>query len=76
MPLFAECCVIIPCSTIEDFPSRLDPAGARSLLGGLTAVWHPRLIAEIGSAPTWHRSDDLPPPMATANESSDDFAVP
>ncbi len=63
MPPFAECCVIIPCSTIEDFPSRLDSAGARSLLGGLTVAWHPRLIASMRRAPSWHRSDDSPPPI-------------
>ncbi len=60
MPPFAECCVIIPCSTIEDFPSRLDPAGARSLLGALTAAWHPRLLASTGRTPDWQRSDDAP----------------
>ncbi len=70
MPLFAECCVIIPCSTIEDFPSQLDPAGARSLLGGLTAVWHPRLIAATRRTPTWHRSDDLPPAVSVSIDST------
>lgn len=63
MSPFAECCVIIPCSTIEDFPSRLDSAGARSLLGGLTAAWHPRLIAATRRGPSWHRSDEVPPPI-------------
>lgn len=63
MPPFAECCVIIPCSTIEDFPSRLDSAGARSLLGGLTVAWHPRLIAATRRTPSWHRSDEAPPPI-------------
>lgn len=62
MPSFAECCVLIPCSTIEDFPSRLDHAAARSLLGTLTAAWHPRLLAQAGRLPTWHRADDLPAP--------------
>ncbi len=63
MPPFAECCVIIPCSTIEDFPSRLDSAGAQSLLGGLTAAWHPRLLAATRRTPSWHRSDEAPPPI-------------
>ncbi|MCM2370082.1 hypothetical protein [Aporhodopirellula aestuarii] len=71
MPLFAECCVIIPCSTIEDFPARLDPAGARSLLGGLTAVWHPRLIAGSRRTPTWHRSDDTPPAISANSDAED-----
>lgn len=62
MPSFAECCVLIPCSTIEDFPSRLDHDAARSLLGTLTAAWHPRLLAQAGRLPTWHRADDLPSP--------------
>lgn len=60
MPPFAECCAVIPCNTIEDFPTRLDSAGARSLLGGLTAIWHPRLIAASGRTPTWYRADESP----------------
>lgn len=60
MPPFAECCAVIPCNTIEDFPTRLDSAGARSLLGGLTAIWHPRLIAGSGRTPTWYRADEMP----------------
>ncbi|MCC9640949.1 hypothetical protein LOC71_01595 [Rhodopirellula sp. JC740] len=60
MPSFAECCVLIPCSTIEDFPSRLDHDAAKSLLGTLTAVWHPQLLALTGKIPAWYRADDVP----------------
>ncbi|WP_146577511.1 hypothetical protein [Neorhodopirellula pilleata] len=55
--------MVIPCNTIEDFPSRLDSNDARSLLGGLTAAWHPRLIAATGRTPTWHRADEMPSPI-------------
>lgn len=69
---FAECCVVIPCNTIEDFPSRLDSNDARSLLGGLTAAWHPRLIAATGRTPTWYRADEMPSPVRPKKLDSDD----
>ncbi|MEO9592515.1 hypothetical protein [Rhodopirellula bahusiensis] len=40
----------------------MDHDAAQSLLGTLTAAWHPRLLAQAGRLPTWHRADDLPSP--------------
>ncbi|MEM6777287.1 MAG: hypothetical protein AAF670_06495 [Planctomycetota bacterium] len=61
MTSIVECCVLIPCSNVEDFPSQLAQSDARSLLGCLTAAWHPRLIAQTGRAPSWHRGDETVP---------------
>ena len=70
MPIFAECCVLIPCGTIEDFPTKLGHSGAKSLLGALTAAWHPHLLADIGRLPTWSRADE-PPAFSTQSLRTD-----
>src|SRR6056297_138874 len=63
MPLIEECCVLIPCNTLEDFPSRLSGPHATGLLGAWSAPWHPALIATTGKLPTWCRADTPPSPM-------------
>ena len=60
MPLFDECCVLIPASTLEDFPSDLSDSDARSLLAAWTILWHPSLLAECGQLPVWCRADSPP----------------
>lgn len=63
MPPFDECCVLIPASTLEDFPSKLSDADARSLLAGWTVLWHPSLLARTGQLPAWYRADGPPDPL-------------
>lgn len=60
MSLFDECCVLIPVSTLEDFPSELSDVDARSLLAAWTILWHPSLLAETGQLPVWCRADSPP----------------
>ncbi len=60
MPIIEECCVLIPCHTLEDFPSSVSQTHARSLLAAWSAPWDPRLIAAMGKIPTWCRAD-VPP---------------
>lgn len=60
MPIIEECCVLIPCHTLEDFPSSVSSTHARSLLAAWSAPWDPRLIAATGKIPTWCRAD-VPP---------------
>jgi hypothetical protein len=55
---------LIPCHTLEDFPSFLDEGDARSLLAAWTTPWHPVLIATTGRLPSWHRADSIPEPLA------------
>ena len=63
MPPFDECCVLIPATTLEDFPSDLSDFDARSLLAGWTVLWHPRLLAKTEQIPTWYRADAPPEPQ-------------
>lgn len=69
MPDFDECCVLIPVSTLEDFPAKLPDADARSLLAAWTVLWHPRLIAQTGQTPVWYRAD-APPNYSIADAPS------
>ena len=58
----AECCVLIPVSTLEDFPSDLNDHDARSLLAAWTVLWHPQLVARSEQVPQWYRADAPPEP--------------
>lgn len=60
MPLFQECCVLIPANNLEDFPSQLSDSEAQSLLGAWTVLWHPSLLAEMEQIPAWYRADSPP----------------
>jgi alpha-mannosidase len=62
MPVFEECCVLIPTATLEDFPSDLSDYDARSTLAAWTVLWHPQLLATTGQLPTWVRADSPPEP--------------
>jgi alpha-mannosidase len=63
-PAIEHCVTLIPCHTLEDFPSYLEETAARSLLAAWTAPWHPRLIAMIGRLPSWARVDSVPEPLS------------
>ncbi|TWU31015.1 hypothetical protein [Novipirellula artificiosorum] len=60
MPAYDECCILIPASTLEDFPSDATDADARSLLAAWTVLWHPELIAKSEQTPAWYRADGPP----------------
>ncbi|MEC8475216.1 MAG: hypothetical protein VXZ38_11225, partial [Planctomycetota bacterium] len=60
MPLFQECCVLLPATNLEDFPSQLPSQEACSLLGAWTVLWHPSLLAEMEQLPAWYRADAPP----------------
>jgi alpha-mannosidase len=62
----ATCTVLLPCHSLEDFPSWSDGEEASSLLAAWTAAWHPRLLSALGRLPDW-ASIDSPP--GTAPES-------
>ena len=59
---FDESSVFIPASTLEDFPADASDSDARSLLGGWTVLWDPRLLAQSEQLPTWYRADSPPEP--------------
>jgi len=60
MPLFQECCVLVPATNLEDFPTNLPDAEAESLLSAWTVLWHPSLLAEMEQLPAWYRADTPP----------------
>ncbi|QDT06784.1 hypothetical protein K227x_52000 [Rubripirellula lacrimiformis] len=62
-PSFDECCLLIPASTLEDFPVKLSDDDARSLLAAWTVLWHPRLLAQTEQTPAWYRADSPPDPI-------------
>lgn len=62
--MYDECLVLLPCSTLEDFPRQTSETYARGLLAAWTGAWHPRLLAAIGKLPQWGRADTLPPTLA------------
>ena len=55
-----EVCVLIPTSSLEEIPTAVSDAEARSLLAAWTVLWHPRLIADSGQIPVWYRADSPP----------------
>jgi alpha-mannosidase len=61
---FDEASVLLPCHSLEDFPTHYEGAAAEGLLAAWSALWHPRLLAECGRLPTWHRADGPPDALA------------
>jgi len=57
---YEDLIVLIPCHSLEDFPTELPDAEAASLLNSWVIPWHPQLIAAAGVVPRWHRADDPP----------------
>ena len=55
---YNELIVLIPCHSLEDFPTELGEEPASSLLNGFSILWHPALLASTGAFPKWERSDD------------------
>jgi hypothetical protein len=53
--------VLLPCHTLDDFPTWLEESEAEGLLAAWTAAWHPAVIAASAGPPAW-ASVDLPPP--------------
>ncbi len=64
MPPYCETIVLLPCGSLEDFPTRLARRDAGGVLAALTAAWHPRLIAAAGGMPRWQRADSPLPDVA------------
>lgn len=60
---YRDVVVLIPCHSLEDFPSEQGDAAATGLLNAMSVAWHPQLIAATGQLPRWHRADDPPEPQ-------------
>ena len=53
---YRELIVLLPCHSLEDFPTYHEGDDAHSLLASWSALWHPSLIAAAGQAPAWVRA--------------------
>jgi alpha-mannosidase len=52
--------ILLPCHSLEDFPTHHTGDNADALLANWTAAWHPSLLAAAGDMPRWKRIDDPP----------------
>jgi alpha-mannosidase len=59
---FTELLILLPCHSLEDFPTHHRGEAAEGLLAAWTALWHPALIAVAQKTPNWARADDPPTP--------------
>lgn len=59
-----EIAILLPCHSLEDFPSEGDAATADGLFAAWTSLWHPTLLAAAGRKPTWYRADNPPSEFA------------
>jgi alpha-mannosidase len=57
---YQELLILLPCHSLEDFPTYNEGDDAQSLLASWSALWHPVLLANAGQAPSWKRIDDPP----------------
>ena len=60
MARFTELLILLPCHSLEDFPTYHDGDDSQSLLANWSALWHPELIASAGQALEWKRIEDPP----------------
>lgn len=52
--------ILLPCHSLEDFPTHHIGVDAQGLLENWTALWHPSLIQSAQSIPKWHRAEEVP----------------
>src|SRR5437773_1073666 len=57
---YQELIILLPCHSLEDFPTYHEGDDANSLLASWSALWHPELLAAAGQAPTWRRIEEPP----------------
>ena len=55
---YNELIVLVPCHSLEDFPTELAEGPASSLLNAFSILWHPALLASTGAFPKWERGDE------------------
>lgn len=58
--MFDELIVLLPCHSLDDFPTNLRGEEAEGVLAAWSALWHPALIAAVGKMPTWRPAEFSP----------------
>jgi alpha-mannosidase len=59
---FDQTLILVPCHSLEDFPTELSEAPAESLLNAFAVAWHPLVLAQTGAMPKWRRADEFSAP--------------
>lgn len=49
--------IVLPCHSLEDFPTHYSGEDAKNLLSHWTSLWHPALIATVDKMPEWQSAD-------------------
>jgi len=57
---YKELIILLPCHSLEDFPTHHEGEEAQGLLANWSALWHPVLLASADGMPTWYRADSPP----------------
>ncbi len=58
--VYQDLLILLPCHSLEDFPTHHEGDDAANLLALWSVLWHPQLIASANKAPSWGRVDDAP----------------
>ena len=58
MQTYSKLLIVLPCHSLEDFPTHHHGNDAANLLANWTALWHPALIASCGTMPDWQQADN------------------
>jgi len=62
---FQDLVILLPCHSLDDFPTYHEGEDADSLLASWSGLWHPCLIDGGGKLPTWSRVDTPPHEIAS-----------
>ena len=61
---YQELLILLPCHSLEDFPTYHEGDEADGLLAAWSAMWHPAFLAAAEKKPGWCRVDTPPPSLA------------
>ncbi len=61
---FSQTILLLPCHSLEDFPTHYEGDDADGLLSAWCCGWHPQILAASGALPQWTRADDPPSDLA------------
>ncbi|MBI1345727.1 hypothetical protein GC163_05500 [bacterium] len=60
---YTDVIILIPCHSLEDFPSDVGESAAAGLLNAFAVAFHPAILHKMPQLPRWHRADDPPHPQ-------------
>lgn len=55
---YSRLLIVLPCHSLEDFPTHHRGLLAADLLAHWTAIWHPALVASAAVKPDWQQADN------------------